>query len=410
MTTDYRATVFLPKTAFPMRASLPTREPELLQRWERLDIYHRLREASAGREKFVLHDGPPYANGHLHMGTALNKILKDVVNRSQQMLGKDAVYVPGWDCHGLPIEWQIEQRYRQAGQDKDAVPIAEFRRECREFAEHWIDVQRAEFKRLGVVGDWDHPYTTMEYQAEAGIFRELGKFLLSGQLYRGKKSVMWSVVEKTALAEAEVEYRDHTSTTIIVRFPVVETAHPALAGASVVIWTTTPWTMPGNRAVAYGEDIEYRVIDVTDVADGSLARPGEKLVLAADLADAIAGEVKISNWCTLAELKGHELAGTVARHPLRGRGYDFQVPLLAADFVDTEQGTGLVHIAPSHGADDFELGAKHGLEVPDTVAEDGRYTEAAPGFAGIHVFEAAEPVIEALSEAGALLARGRLTH
>ena len=233
MTTDYRATVFLPRTSFPMRASLPTREPELLERWQRLDIYGRLRAAAAGRDKFILHDGPPYANGHLHMGTALNKILKDVVNRSQQMLGKDAVYVPGWDCHGLPIEWQIEQRYRQAGKDKDAVPIAEFRRECREFAEHWIDVQRSEFKRLGVVGDWDHPYTTMEHQAEAGIYRELGKFLLSGQLYRGKKSVMWSVVEKTALAEAEVEYRDHTSTTIVVRFPVVEPAHPALAGASV---------------------------------------------------------------------------------------------------------------------------------------------------------------------------------
>ena len=280
MTTDYRATVFLPKTSFPMRASLPTREPELLERWQRLDIYGRLRAAAAGRDKFILHDGPPYANGHLHMGTALNKILKDVVNRSQQMLGKDAVYVPGWDCHGLPIEWQIEQRYRQAGKDKDAVPIAEFRRECREFAEHWIDVQRSEFKRLGVVGDWDHPYTTMEHQAEAGIYRELGKFLLSGQLYRGKKSVMWSVVEKTALAEAEVEYRDHTSTTIVVRFPVVEPAHPALAGASVLIWTTTPWTMPGNRAVAYGEDIEYRVIEVTAVAEGSLARVGERLVLA----------------------------------------------------------------------------------------------------------------------------------
>ncbi len=317
------------------------------------------------------------------MGTALNKILKDVVNRSQQMLGKDAVYVPGWDCHGLPIEWQIEQRYRQAGKDKDAVPIAEFRRECREFAEHWIDVQRSEFKRLGVVGDWDHPYTTMEHEAEAGIYRELGKFLLSGQLYRGKKSVMWSVVEKTALAEAEVEYRDHTSTTIVVRFPVVEPAHPALAGASVLIWTTTPWTMPGNRAVAYGEDIEYRVIEVTAVAEGSLARVGERLVLAARLVDQVAEQARISGHRTVADLTGRDLAGTGLRHPLHGKGYDFAVPLLAGDFVSAEEGTGFVHVAPSHGADDFELGARHGLEVPDAVAEDGHYTDAVPLFAGI---------------------------
>src|SRR5690606_3427943 len=410
MTTDYRATVFLPRTAFPMRASLPTREPEILARWERLDIYRRLREASAGREKFVLHDGPPYANGHLHMGTALNKILKDVVNRTQQMLGKDAVYVPGWDCHGLPIEWQIEQRYRQAGKDKDAVPIVEFRRECREVAEHWADVQRAEFKRLGVVGDWDNPYTTMEYQAEAGIYRELGKFLLSGQLYRGKKSVLWSVVEKTALAEAEVEYRDHTSITIVVRFPVAQTARPELEGASVLIWTTTPWTMPGNRAVAYGEDLDYQVIEVTDVQDGSLARVGERLVLAARLVEQVNKEAKIGGWRTVAELAGRDLAGTVLRHPLHGKGYDFAVPLLPADFVSAEEGTGLVHIAPSHGADDFELGAKHGLEVPDAVGEDGHYTETVPLFAGIHVFEAAEPVIAALIERGALLARGRLVH
>ena len=231
MTTDYRATVFLPKTAFPMKANLAVREPEILARWAELGLYERLREQAKNREKFILHDGPPYANGHLHMGTALNKILKDVVNRSQQMLGKNAVYVPGWDCHGLPIEWQIEQRYRQAGQDKDAVPAAEFRRECREFAEHWIEVQREEFMRLGVVGDWQHPYTTMEYQAEAGIFRELAKFLQAGELYRGLKSVLWSVVEKTALAEAEVEYHDHTSTTIFVRFPVVKSPLPELDGA-----------------------------------------------------------------------------------------------------------------------------------------------------------------------------------
>jgi isoleucyl-tRNA synthetase len=410
MTTDYRATVFLPRTGFPMRANLPAREPEILERWARQNLYRRQRAAAQGRAKFVLHDGPPYANGHLHMGTALNKILKDVVNRSQQMLGKDSVYVPGWDCHGLPIEWQIEQRYRQAGRDKDEVPPAEFRRECREFAEHWIEVQREEFKRLGVIGDWDNPYTTMAYAAEAGIFRELAKFLLSGQLYRGKKSVMWSVVEKTVLAEAEVEYRDHTSPTITVRFPVASSPTPALAGASVLIWTTTPWTIPGNRAVAYGEDIEYRLIEVSEIGEGSRASVGERLLVAAPLLEAVAQEAGIRSWRTLAEMKGSELAGTKVRHPLFGRGYELEGPLLAADFVDTEQGTGLVHIAPSHGADDFELGARHGLDVPDTVAEDGHYAEDVPLFAGIHVFKAADPVIQALERAGALLARGTLVH
>ncbi len=230
MTTDYKNTVFLPNTPFPMRGELPKREPELLARWERINLYKRLREDSKGREKFVLHDGPPYANGHLHIGTALNKILKDVVNRAQQMLGKDANYVPGWDCHGLPIEWKIEEEYRAKGKDKDTVPVVEFRRECREFAEKWIDIQRSEFKRLGVIGDWSNPYSTMSYAAEAQIVRELGKFTLNGSLYRGAKPVMWSVVEKTALAEAEIEYHDHKSATVYVRFPVVKASHPLLAG------------------------------------------------------------------------------------------------------------------------------------------------------------------------------------
>jgi isoleucyl-tRNA synthetase len=410
MTTDYRATVFLPKTAFPMKANLPAREPEILARWAELDLYRRLREDARARAKFILHDGPPYANGHLHMGTALNKILKDVVNRSQQMLGKNAVYVPGWDCHGLPIEWQIEQRYRQAGQDKDAVPAAEFRRECRDFAQHWIEVQRQEFMRLGVVGDWQHPYTTMAYHAEAGIFRELAKFLLAGELYRGLKSVLWSVVEKTALAEAEVEYHEHTSTTIIVRFPVARPSVPELEGAAVLIWTTTPWTMPGNRAIAYGAELAYRLIEVVEVAEGSQAVVGEKLLLAAPLVDSVTAEAKITGHQTLVELPGSALSGTICRHPLHGHGYDFEVPLLPAGFVSAEDGTGLVHIAPSHGADDFDLGAQHGLEVPDTVAEDGVYTDKVPVFAGLHVFKAAEPVIAALIEAGALLARGKLTH
>ena len=410
MPKDFRTTVFLPETPFPMRASLPAREPEILARWRELDLYRRLREAAAGRERFVLHDGPPYANGHLHMGTALNKILKDVINRSQQMLGKDAVYVPGWDCHGLPIEWQIEQQYRKAGKDKDEVPPADFRQECRAFAEHWIGVQRAEFERLGVIGDWENPYTTMAYQAEAGIFRELVKFVRAGEVYRGRKSVMWSVVEKTALADAEVEYHDHTSTTITVRFAVTEPSVPELEGASVVIWTTTPWTMPGNRAVAYGEDVAYRVIEVEAVQAGSLARVGERLLLAERLVGVVADEAGIARWATIAELPGSALAGTRARHPLHAKGYDFDVPLLPAHFVTTDQGTGLVHIAPSHGADDFDLGLKHGLEVPDTVSEDGLYTDAVPTFAGLHVFKAAEPVIEALIASGSLLAQGRLVH
>jgi isoleucyl-tRNA synthetase len=249
MSADYRTTVFLPQTDFPMRGDLPKREPLLLQRWADIGLYRRQRQHSKGREKFILHDGPPYANGNLHIGHALNKILKDVVSRSQQMLGKDAIYIPGWDCHGLPIEWKIEEKYRAAKKSKDEVPIDIFRKECRDFAEHWIDVQREEFKRLGVLGDWEHPYTTMAYAAEAQIVREIGKFLMNGSLFRGAKPVMWSVVEKTALAEAEIEYHDHTSTTIFVGFPIVKPSRPALEGAAAVIWTTTPWTIPANRGI-----------------------------------------------------------------------------------------------------------------------------------------------------------------
>ena len=417
MSQDYKATVFLPRTSFAMKASLPQREPEWVRRWQAIGLYEQLRTASRGREKFVLHDGPPYANGHLHMGTALNKVLKDVVNRNQQMLGKDANYVPGWDCHGLPIEWQVELEYRKKGRDKDAVPIVGFRKECRDHAAHWIDVQKSEFERLGVVGDWRRPYMTMSFAAEAGIYRELAEFLLSGSLYRGKKSVMWSVVEKTALADAEVEYHDHTSTTVYVRFPVAHSALSTLKDAAAVIWTTTPWTMPANRAIAYGPEIIYRVIRVDAVADESHATVGELLVVAAELAPSVATAGGITAWSEVDTLPGEALAGTVCRHPLAGHagGYAFEVPLLPAGFVTTDQGTGLVHIAPSHGEDDFELGSRHGLEVPDTVAEDGSYTGQVPGFEGLKVFDgrrwqANEPVIEALREHGSLLARGELVH
>ena len=410
MTTDYRASVFLPKTEFAMRAKLPEREPAILERWQREDLHARLREASRGREKFILHDGPPYANGHLHIGHALNKILKDVINRSQQMLGRDANYVPGWDCHGLPIEWTIEEKYRKEGRDKDQVPVLEFRRECREFAAHWIEVQRAEFERLGVIGDWQAPYTTMSFAAEAQIVRELGKFLLNGGLYLGAKPVMWSVVEKTALAEAEIEYLDHTSTTIHVRFPVETASQPALAGASVLIWTTTPWTIPGNRAVAYGEDIDYAVVEVTQVAEDSLAVAGETVVLAAALSQAVFAEVGITAAKTIATVPGSALAGTICRHPLNANGYDFEVPLLPGDHVTVEQGTGFVHTAPGHGAEDFEVGRAHGLEVPRTVGDGGLFYDHVPLFAGQHVYKVDGAVADALADSGALFARGRVVH
>ncbi len=406
---DYKATVFLPRTDFPMRAGLPQQEPQHLARWEAMDLYARLREASKGREKFVLHDGPPYANGHLHLGHALNKILKDVIVRAQQMLGKDANYVPGWDCHGLPIEWKIEEKYRAEGRDKDAVPVAEFRQECRSFAQQWIGVQKEEFKRLGVLGDWKNPYTTMAYAAEAAIVGELCRFVTNGGLYRGAKPVMWSVVEKTALAEAEVEYHDHTSTMIWVRFPVIATAFDSLKGASIVIWTTTPWTMPGNRAVAYGPTIDYALMTVTALAEGSLAHVGESLVVAAGLVEAVAKAGKISGFETRS-VSGHDLAGTVLAHPWRGLGYDFPVPLLAGDHVTAEDGTGFVHTAPGHGVEDYEVSLANGIAVPETVAGDGTYYSHVPLFAGHHVYKVAPAIVAKLTEVGALLATAKLVH
>ena len=407
--TDYRDTVFLPATGFPMRGDLPRREPALLARWREMGLWDRLRADSAGRGKFILHDGPPYANGHLHIGHALNKILKDVINRAHQMSGRDALYIPGWDCHGLPIEWKVEEAYRKAGRNKDAVPILQFRAECRAYAQEWLDVQAAEFERLGVLGDFAHRYATMDFASEAAIVGEIGRFLLNGALYRGLRPVMWSTVEKTALAEAEVEYHDHTSTTIFVRFPLLD-APGDLAGASVAIWTTTPWTMPGNRAVAYGEAIDYALVRVDGVAEGSLARPGERLLVALALLPQVCAETGIATHHVLRVLPGADLAGLVCAHPLRGRGYDYDVPLLPADYVTTEQGTGFVHTAPSHGEEDFALGRAHGLEVPDTVADDGRFNAWVPLFAGLYVHKAADAVCAALAEAGGLLARGALRH
>jgi isoleucyl-tRNA synthetase len=411
-TRDYRDTVFLPATSFPMRGDLPKKEPAILKRWQEEKLWDRLRAASLGRPIFIHHDGPPYANAHIHIGTALNKILKDFVNRTRQMTGQDARYIPGWDCHGLPIEWRIEEEYRARKRNKDEVDIIAFRGECRAYAAHWLGVQAEEFRRIGVQGDYEHRYATMDFTSEAAIADELGKFLLNGSLYRGLRPVMWSPVEKTALAEAEIEYYDHTSTTITVRFPVLRApdADPDLAGASVLIWTTTPWTMPGNRAIAYGAEIDYSVVRIDSVAEGSLARPGELVLVALALLPQFLQTAAIATHHVLRVIKGADLAGTICAHPLREQGYGHEVPLLAGDFVTTDQGTGFVHVAPAHGEEDFALGRAHGIEVPESVGPDGTFTPWVPLFAGIHVYKAADPVCAALLAAGGLLARGTLVH
>src|SRR4051812_9778926 len=425
---DYSETLFLPRTDFPMRAGLPQREPLLLKRWAELGIYERLREQGRGKPRFILHDGPPYANGHVHIGHALNKILKDLVARSQGMLGFDSNYVPGWDCHGLPIEWKVEEEYRARGKDKDEVPVVEFRRECRAFAEKWIDVQREEFKRLGVEGDWAHPYSTMAFPAEAQIAREIMAFAMTDQLYRGSKPVMWSSVEKTALAEAEIEYHEKTSTTVWVKFNVVDTLDGDLDGASVLIWTTTPWTIPANRAIAYGPEIAYGLYRVTEAPADNWAKIGDRYVLA----DKLAPEVFAAARVTAHEREKDVLPVMIARcaHPFRGlagaKGYwDFDVPVFPADYVTEDAGTGFVHTAPGHGADDYNTFVKHKEtfaqcgtpEVPHTVGEDSAYFPGVPFFAGERIYDdkgkdagANEAVIRKLAEAGALVARGRLKH
>ncbi len=407
---DYRDTVFLPATSFPMRGALNRLEPHLLARWAERDLWAELRRKSRGRPLFILHDGPPYANGHLHIGTALNKILKDVINRAQQMAGFDALYIPGWDCHGLPIEWRIEEEYRAKGRDKDAVPIIAFRAECRAYAGKWMGVQGEEFRRLGVAGAWAERYATMDFPAEAAIAAEIGKFLLSGALYRGLRPVMWSPVEKTALAEAEIEYHDHTSETIFVRFPVVAGGAAGMDGVSIAIWTTTPWTIPGNRAIACGAAFDYALVHVDRVEPGSLARPGERLLVALALLPAFCAACGIATHHVDRVLKGVDLVGLSCRHPLAGRGYEYTVPVYEADFVTTEQGTGFVHIAPGHGEEDFSLGQAHGLEIPDTVGPDGTFNAWVPLFGGLHVYKAAGPVGDALAAAGTLIARGKLRH
>src|SRR3954464_2973341 len=352
----YSKTLFLPQTEFPMRAGLPQREPEILKTWNDIGLYRRLREQSAGRPKFVLHDGPPYANGNIHIGHALNKILKDVVTKSQQMLGTVSTAVRGGDCPALPIEWKIEEEnYRSKGKPKpdfrDSAAMVAFRRECRAYAQHWLGVQREEFKRLGIIGDWDHPYATMDYFAEAAIARELMKFAANGTLYRGSKPVMWSVVEKTALAEAEVEYEDYTSDMVWVKFPVSSPVHGALASASVVIWTTTPWTLPGNRAISFSPKISYGLYKVTDAAADNWAKTGDLLIVADVLAAEVFKQARVTAYEKVRDIPGDTLDAVECAHPLRGLdgGYTFIVPLLAGEHVTDDTGTGFVHTAPGHG-------------------------------------------------------------
>ena len=401
---EIKDSILLPKTEFSMKADLPKKEPAILDSWQKNNLYESLRKDSKDKEKFILHDGPPYANGHLHMGHALNKILKDIIVKYQQLLNKNSIYVPGWDCHGLPIEWKIEEEYRAKKKNKDDVPVLEFRKQCRDFANKWIDIQKKEFQRLGVIGDWDNPYTTMHYHAEAQIVRELGKFLENGGIYKGHRPVLWSVVEKTALADAEVEYQDHKSTTIYTCFPIEKSSEPKFSDHSIVIWTTTPWTIPGNRALAVHEDIEYQSLTINK------NDTNQKVIIAKDLIENFIKENEISEHTLNFEIKGKELIGLNCKHPLFDSGYDFTVPVLHGDFVTTEQGTGIVHICPVHGMDDFLLGKQHNLELPMTIDEGGIYYEHIPVFAGKHIFKVDQDVCDEIKKCNNLISQGVLIH
>ena len=397
----------LPKTSFSMKANLPNKEPEILKTWDKLNLYKKLRDAGQGKEKFVLHDGPPYANGHIHMGTALNKILKDMITRFHQMDGKDSVYVPGWDCHGLPIEWKIEEQYKKNKKDKNQVPIKDFRLECREFAEKWINIHIKEFRRLGVEGDWKNYYSTMSFDAEAQIVRELGKFLLDGSLYQGYKPVLWSTVEKTALADAEVEYKDHTSNTVYVGFKVKTSNVNLLKGSEIIIWTTTPWTIPANKALAYNKDLDYSIIEINSISEYF---DNKKIVIATKLLDQVSKDCELGTYKLIHKIKGKDFKGTICSHPFENLGYLYDVPMLEASFVTLEQGTGIVHCAPSHGPDDFNLCLKNGIKSLDTIDDDGRYTSHIKKFEGIHIFKADQIVTQNLKQCKKLLANGKLTH
>ncbi|WP_116598059.1 isoleucine--tRNA ligase [Primorskyibacter marinus] len=445
-TPDYKATLNLPKTDFPMRAGLPKREPEWLARWEKIGIYDRLRENAGDRTPFTLHDGPPYANGHLHIGHALNKTIKDMIVRSHQMMGRDARYIPGWDCHGLPIEWKIEEQYRAKGKNKDEVDVVDFRQECRRFAEGWIDVQRDEFKRLGITGKWERPYLTMDFRAERIIAEDFQKFLMNGTLYQGSKPVMWSPVEKTALAEAEIEYHDHKSHTIWVPFKVVSggdftmpegedddyagadsvLASSDLLTAKVVIWTTTPWTIPSNKAVAYNPKINYGLYEVTGTPEECWCKIGDRYLLADALAEDVLSSARLDDtmYRRLRDVSAEELSTLTLAHPFAGVDgadgfWDYDVPMIDGDHVTDEAGTGFVHTAPSHGADDFECFMQRNWldRMTHNVGEESEFLPHVPFFAGLQVFDrkgkegkANPTVIAKLVEVGGLIARGRVTH
>ena len=400
-----KSQINLPKTSFSMKANLPTREPEILKYWDEIKLYKELRNLRKGKEKFVLHDGPPYANGNIHMGTALNKILKDIIVKFHQMDAKDSVYVPGRDCHGLPIEWKIEEQYKKNKKNKQEVPIVEFRKECRAFAEKWIEVHKIQFKRLGVVGDWNNYYSTMSFEAEAQIVRELGKFLKEGSLYRGFKPVLWSTVEKTALADAEVEYQDHKSDTIYAAFSVKNSNLKDLIDCEIVIWTTTPWTIPANKALAFNEALDYSIIQIDEGE-----HKGKKIVVADALISSVTEDCKIEKFKKLKKFKGKEFKKTICNHPFQKLGYDFDIPMLEARFVTTDQGTGIVHCAPSHGPDDFNLCLNNGIKAIETVDGDGKYTKNVPLFEGLHIFKSNPVVIEKLKEQKKLLSNGELVH
>ncbi|GAA6208311.1 isoleucine--tRNA ligase [Cognatishimia sp. WU-CL00825] len=432
-TPEYKTTLNLPKTDFPMRAGLPKREPNWLDRWEKIGIYDRLREKQ-GREPFTLHDGPPYANGHLHIGHALNKTIKDMIVRSHQMMGFDARYIPGWDCHGLPIEWKIEEQYRQKGKNKDDIDIVDFRQECRAFADKWVGIQREEFKRLGITGNWANPYLTMNYRAEAVIADEFMKFLMNGTLYQGSKPVMWSPVEKTALAEAEIEYHDHQSHTIWVPFEIQflagqgetdeEAVSTDLLDARVVIWTTTPWTIPSNKAIAFNPKIAYGLYQVDQTEEESWTTPGDLYLLADALAEDVLTKARVTSFSKVRDVATDELDGALCRHPfaeMEGADgfWDYDVPMIDGDHVTADAGTGFVHTAPSHGADDYEcFVARNWIDrMTHNVGEESEFLSHVPFFAGLQVFDrkgkegkANNAVIAKLVEGGGIIARSRVKH
>ncbi len=414
---NYGKTIRLPKTDFPRRAGLAEKEPKLLKRWEKMGLYEKILDTHADDPVFILHDGPAYANGALHMGHALNKILKDIVVKSKSMQGFKTPFVPGFDCHGLPIEWKVEEKFREEGRDKDDLHPADFRHECRKFAGKWIKKQTADSKRLGALGDWENPYLTMTKEAEANIAKEVYKFITNGNMYRGSKPVMWSVPEKTALAEAEIEYHDMTSNTVWIKFPIKKPSDEIKDGF-IVIWTTTPWTLPANRAIAYGVDIDYVGLKVNAVEEDSTAAVGDVLYVAEALADDLKSNAKITDAEVVWTGKGTAFDNMLCHHPLYEHGYDgFDVRVLPGDFVTTDTGTGFVHCAPSHGEDDYKLGQQFGIEVPYTVNPDGTYTENVPVFEGLAIYTAEgkkgpanKAVTAKMDEVGALVARGQIYH